>query len=225
MLFYLDKDYLQCLHKVYLHTLYLHKNYFQCLCTFFGGFFYLGFTALSRIFCLYCANCSSKVAENRRIQGKPTWPSVSRAWLSHMWLEQGSNHSSEKPKLVYLHTVYLHRLFPSVTDSWQTIFVFLIVAVLFLICCFKWPPPPLTAIHFHLSSSLFFFFFFFSFNLSFLSPAFFSLISDICLQFIFYFFVLYSLVLFFRFYFFWLVSSLYIAIHFSPLLSLFCQFW
>ena len=62
--------------------------------------------------------------------------------------------------------------------------------------------------------------FFFSFNLSFLSPAFFSLISATCLQFIFYFFVMYSLVLFFRFYFFWLVSTLYIAIHF-PLSSVF----
>ena len=119
MLFYLDKDYLQCLHKVYLHTLYLHKDYFQCLCTFLF-FFYLGFTALSRIFCLYCTNCSSKVAENRRIQGKTTWPSVSRVWLSHMWLEWGSNHSSEKPKLVYLHIVYLHRLFPSICYRFLT---------------------------------------------------------------------------------------------------------
>ena len=42
MLFYLDKDYLQCLHKVYLQTLYLHKDYFQCLCTFFF-FFLFGF--------------------------------------------------------------------------------------------------------------------------------------------------------------------------------------
>ena len=33
MLSYLDKDYLQCLHKVYLHTVYLHKDYFQCLWT------------------------------------------------------------------------------------------------------------------------------------------------------------------------------------------------
>ena len=49
---------------------------------------------------------------------------------------------------------------------------------------------------------------------------FFSLISDTCQQFIFYFFVMYSLVLFFRFYFFWLVSTLYIAIHF-PLSSVF----
>ena len=40
MLFYLDKDYLQCLHKVYLYTLYLHKDYFQCLCTFFFFFFF-----------------------------------------------------------------------------------------------------------------------------------------------------------------------------------------
>ena len=180
MLFYLDKAYLQCLHKVYLHTLNLHKDYFQCLCTFFlFCFFYLGFTALSRIFCLYCANCSSKVAENRRIQGKTTWPSLNRAWLSHMWLEQGSNHSSEKPKLVYLHIVYLHPLFPSVTDSWQTIFVFLIVAVLFLICCFKWPPPPLTAIHFHLSSSLFCFFFQFVISVTCLFfPSFLTLVSN-----------------------------------------------
>ena len=148
-------------------------------------FFYLDFTALSRIFCLYCTNCSSIVAENRRIQGKTTWPSVSRAWLSHMWLEWGSNHSSEKLKLVYLHLVYLHRLFPSVTDSWLKTFVVLIVAVLFLICCFKWPPPPLTASIFIYPRHCFLFFF--SFNLSFLSPAFFSLISDTCLQFIFYF--------------------------------------
>ena len=122
---------------------------------FFFFFFDLGFTTLSRIFCLYCTNCSSKVAENRRIQGKTTSSSISRAWLSNVWLEWGSNHSTEKPKLVYLHIVYLHRFFPSVTDSWLMSFVILIVAVLFLICCFKWPPPPLTAIHFHLNSPLF----------------------------------------------------------------------
>ena len=28
---------------------------------------------------------------------KNTWPSVSRTWLSHMWPEWGSNHSSENP--------------------------------------------------------------------------------------------------------------------------------
>ena len=98
------------------------------------------------------------------------------------------------------------------------------MAVLFLICCFKWPPPPLTAIHFHLSLPLFCFF---SFNLSFLSPAFFSLISDICLQFIFYFFVLYSLVLFFRFYFFFLYSHSFFPSpqsFLSALIICWCQF-
>ena len=29
--------------------------------------------------------------------GKTTWPCVRGAWLSHMWPERGSNHSSEKP--------------------------------------------------------------------------------------------------------------------------------
>ena len=30
-------------------------------------------------------------------QGKNTWPSVSRTWLSHMGPERGSNHSGEQP--------------------------------------------------------------------------------------------------------------------------------
>ena len=64
---------------------------------FFFFFFDLGFTALSRIFHLYWADHSSKVSKNRRSRGKTTWPYVSRTWLSHMWPEQGSNHSSEKP--------------------------------------------------------------------------------------------------------------------------------
>ena len=62
-----------------------------------GFFFYLGFTALSRIFHLYRAYRSSKVGENRRTRRKTTWPSVSRTWLSHIWPERGSNHSGEKP--------------------------------------------------------------------------------------------------------------------------------
>ena len=64
---------------------------------FFFFFFDLGFTALSRIFHLYRADRSSKVGENRRTRRKTTWPSVSRTWLSHIWLERGSNHSGEKP--------------------------------------------------------------------------------------------------------------------------------
>ena len=36
-------------------------------------------------------------AKNRRTRRKTTWPSVSRTWLSHIWPELGSNHSSEKP--------------------------------------------------------------------------------------------------------------------------------
>ena len=60
-------------------------------------FIYFSFTALSRIFHLYRADRSSKVGENWRTRGKTTWPSVSRTWLSHMWPEQGSNHSGEKP--------------------------------------------------------------------------------------------------------------------------------
>ena len=69
------------------------------LLSFFFFFFFLGgggwgggggFTALSRIFHLYRA-------EKRRTRGKTTWPSVSRARLSHMWPELGSNHSVEKP--------------------------------------------------------------------------------------------------------------------------------
>ena len=51
---------------------------------FFFFFLDLGFTALSRIFHLYRADRSSKVGENRRTRGKPTWPSVSRTWLSHV---------------------------------------------------------------------------------------------------------------------------------------------
>ena len=68
---------------------------------FFFFFFFcfdLGFTALSRIFHLYRANRSSKVGKNRRTRRKTTWPSISRTWLSHIWPEQGSNHSGEKPK-------------------------------------------------------------------------------------------------------------------------------
>ena len=60
-------------------------------------FFFFFFFALSRIFYLYRADRSSKVGENRRIRGKTTWPSVNRTWHSHIWPEQGSNHSSEKP--------------------------------------------------------------------------------------------------------------------------------
>ena len=60
-------------------------------------FFYMGFTALSRIFHIYWADRSSKVGKNQRTRGKTTWPSVSRTWLSHMWPEPGSNHSCEKP--------------------------------------------------------------------------------------------------------------------------------
>ena len=63
---------------------------------FFFFFFDLDFTALSRIFHLYQADCSSKVGENRT-RGKTTWPSVSRTWLSHMWPEWCLNHSGEKP--------------------------------------------------------------------------------------------------------------------------------
>ena len=66
-----------------------------CVLMIFFFFFDLGFTALSRIFHLYWANRSSKVGENRT-QGKTTWPSVSRTWLSHMWPERDSNHSGEK---------------------------------------------------------------------------------------------------------------------------------
>ena len=72
-----------------------HKGIFFFF--FFFFFFDLGFTALSRIFHLYRADCSSKVGENRRTQRKTTWPSVSRTWLSHIWPEPGSNHSGEKP--------------------------------------------------------------------------------------------------------------------------------
>ena len=39
---------------------------------FFFFFFDLGFTALSRIFHLYRADCSSKVGENRRTRRKTT---------------------------------------------------------------------------------------------------------------------------------------------------------
>ena len=40
---------------------------------------------------------SSIVGENQRTRAKTTWPSISRIWLSHLWTERGSNHSSEKP--------------------------------------------------------------------------------------------------------------------------------
>ena len=60
-------------------------------------YFDLGFMALSRIFHLYRAGCSSKVGKNWRTWGKTTWPSVRRTWLSHMWPEWGLNHSGEKP--------------------------------------------------------------------------------------------------------------------------------
>ena len=60
-------------------------------------FFFWSFTALSRIFYLYRADSSSKVGEKRRTWRKTTWPSVSRTWLSQMWLERGLNHSGEKP--------------------------------------------------------------------------------------------------------------------------------
>ena len=74
-----------------MHNMYTNMN------RFFGGFFYLGFTALSRIFHLYQADRSSKVGENRSTRRKTTWPSISRTWLSHIWTELGSNHSGEKP--------------------------------------------------------------------------------------------------------------------------------
>ena len=49
------------------------------------------------------------MGENRKTWGKKTnkkktnkqknfWPSISRAWLSHMWHKRGSNHSVEKTK-------------------------------------------------------------------------------------------------------------------------------
>ena len=87
---------LVCQHMIFLYcTLCCHISFFF----FFFFFFFLGggFTALSRIFHLYRADRSSKVGENRRTRRKITWPSVSRTWLSHIWLERGSNHSDEKP--------------------------------------------------------------------------------------------------------------------------------
>ena len=70
------------------------------LSVFFFCFFYLVFgfyfMALSRIFHLYRADRSSKVGENKRTQGKTTWPSVSRTWPCQMWPERGTNHSGEK---------------------------------------------------------------------------------------------------------------------------------
>ena len=53
----------------------LCKVWWLFFCLFF---FYLGFTALSRIFHLYRADRSSKVGENRRTRRKTTWPSVSQ---------------------------------------------------------------------------------------------------------------------------------------------------
>ena len=55
----------------------------QCDCGSIVGifFFYLNFTALSRIFHLYRADHSSKVGERRR---KTICSSTSRTWLSHM---------------------------------------------------------------------------------------------------------------------------------------------
>ena len=43
--------------------------------------YYLGFTALSRIFHLYRADRSSKVGENRRTREKPPFPHVTRVRL------------------------------------------------------------------------------------------------------------------------------------------------
>ena len=85
---------------------------------FFFFFFYLGFMALSRIFHLYQADRSSKVGENRRTQGKTTWPSVSRTWLSHMWLEWGSNHSCEKPNGSRVNSPKRARFGNANTDDW-----------------------------------------------------------------------------------------------------------
>ena len=87
-------------------TIFLPWTSFQCMWSYFWSlitcslfffcffFFYLAFMALSRIFRLYWANRSGK---NWRTRGKTTCPIVSRTWLSHMWPEQCSNHSSEKP--------------------------------------------------------------------------------------------------------------------------------
>ena len=85
-----------------LLTFFQQKISEYCIYIFFF-FFDLGFTALSRIFHLYRADCSSKVGENRRTRRKTTWPSVSRTWLSHIWPELRSNHSGEKPnRILYI---------------------------------------------------------------------------------------------------------------------------
>ena len=56
--------------KIFLKQLILVRRSKLILC-FFCFFFYLGFTALSRIFHLYWADHSSKVGENRKTRGKP----------------------------------------------------------------------------------------------------------------------------------------------------------
>ena len=76
---YLIKVYTVCHTSSSFETNYGMELFFFC---FF--FFYLDFTALSRIFHLYRADRSSKVGENRRTRGKTIRPSISRAWLSHV---------------------------------------------------------------------------------------------------------------------------------------------
>ena len=60
---------------------------------FFGFGFYCPFKKIS----LISSRSFIKGGKNRRTRGKNIWPAVSRTWLSHMWPEQGSNHSGEKP--------------------------------------------------------------------------------------------------------------------------------
>ena len=89
-------------HLIIMKMPILMSDYETLIVQYKEGAFFLGgggggVWALSRIFYLYRAYCSSKVRENRRTRRKTTWPSVSRPWLSHIWPERGSNHSGKKP--------------------------------------------------------------------------------------------------------------------------------
>ena len=103
----------------HLSRAFLISIYNIWFCGDFFFFFDLGFMALSRIFHLYWADHSSKVGKNRRTWRKTTWPSVSRTWLSHVRLEQGSNHSDVMEKwekylsghLSYLATRNIKKIF------------------------------------------------------------------------------------------------------------------
>ena len=92
--------------KKFRNTL-LKKTTCKIQCGFWCCFFFVFFFIVFFLFGFYgCFKNISLISSRSFIKGgrkpensgkKTTWPSISRTWLSHMWPDQGSNYSSEKP--------------------------------------------------------------------------------------------------------------------------------